>query len=140
MNTITKTNNLSLDQSETSNSTFVIKLTNSKFDNLSGVELFNKVESWVAANMMMNNKEVPTLIVDMENVEFIDSQGLQKLLASLRLMQSKKSNLMLCSLQASVRIVLEITRADQLLAVLQCFDNADQMNINQFASDLLVAV
>ncbi len=122
MDTITKVNQLSFSQGLNSEPTFTIKLTNSKFDSLAGSELFSKVESWVSANVMMNNKEVPVLIVDMENVEFIDSLGLQKLLASLRLMQSQNSNLLLCSQQPSVRIVFEITRIDQLFAVFPSVD------------------
>jgi anti-anti-sigma factor len=127
MDTITKVNQLSLSQDLSSTPTFIIKLASSKFDNLAGSELFTKVESWVSANMMMNDKQVPILIVDMENVEFIDSQGLQKLLASLRLMQAHKSNLLLCSQQPSVRFVFEITRIDQLFSI---FSNVDML-VNQ---------
>ena len=123
MDTITKVNQLSSDQGLNSESAFTIKLTNSKFDSIAGSELLGKVESWVSANVMMNNKEVPVLIVDMENVEFIDSQGLQKLLACLSLMQSQKSNFLLCSQQPSVRLVFEITRVDQLFAVFPSVSN-----------------
>jgi anti-anti-sigma factor len=123
MDTITKVNQLSLDQGSNSESAFTIKLTSSKFDSLAGSELFGKVESWVSANVMMNNKEVPVLMVDMEKVEFIDSQGLQKLVAALRLMTSQKSNLLLCSQQPSVRLVFEITRIDQLFAVFPSVSN-----------------
>jgi anti-sigma B factor antagonist len=128
MDTITKVNQLSFRQGLNSETAFTIKLTNSKFDSFAGSELFGKVESWVSANVMMNSKEVPVLIVDMENVEFIDSQGLQKLIACLRLMQSQKSNLLLCSQQPSVSLVFEITRIDQLFAV---FPSVDKF-INQF--------
>lgn len=145
MDTITKVNQLSFHQGSNSESAFTIKLTNSKFDHLAGSELFGKVESWISANVMMNNKKVPVLIVDMENVEFIDSQGLQKLLASLRLMHSQKSNLLLCSLQPSVRIVLEITRVDQLFAVLPSIEtfmnqsNQQRQDSDCLASDCLVS-
>jgi anti-anti-sigma factor len=140
MDTITKVNQLSFDQGLNSEPTFIIKLTNSRFDNLAGSELFGKVESWVASNVMMNNKQVPVLIVDMENVEFIDSQGLQKLLASLRLMQSQKSHLLLCSQQPSVRLVFEITRIDQLFAVFPSVDNFEnQSEVQTLSSKYLVA-
>ena len=122
MDTITQVNQLSLNQGLTSEINFTIKLTSSKFDNLAGSELLAKVESWVSANVMMNDKEVPVLMVDMENVEFIDSHGLQKLLACLRLMQSQKSNLVLCSQQPSVRLVFEISRIDQLFAAFSIVD------------------
>ena len=122
MDTITKIDQLSFRQGFNISPTFVIKLTNSRFDNVAGSELLGKVESWISANVMMNNKEVPVLIVDMENVDFIDSQGLQKLLGCLKLMQSQNSNLTLTSLQSSVRLVFEITRIDQLFAI---FPNVD---------------
>ena len=117
MDTITKIDQLSFRQGLNITPTFVVKLTNSKFDNVAGSELLAKVESWISANMMMNNKEIPVLIVDMGNVDFIDSQGLQKLLGCLKLMQSQKSNLVLTSQQSSVRLVFEITRVDQLFAI-----------------------
>ena len=122
MDTVTKVSQLSFRQGINNSSSFVIKLVDSKFDNLAGSELLSKVEAWVTANMMMNDKAVPTLVIDMENVEFIDSQGLQKLIAALKLMQSKNSNLVICSQQPSVSLVFEITRVDQMFAVFSSFD------------------
>jgi anti-anti-sigma factor len=140
MDTITKVNQLSLHQGLNRETAFTIKLTNSKFDSFAGSELFSKVESWISANVMMNSKEVPVLIVDMENVEFIDSQGLQKLIASLRLMQSHKSNLLLCSQQPSVRLVFEISRIDQLFAVFPSVDQfVNQSVFQRQGSEYLVA-
>jgi anti-sigma B factor antagonist len=132
---------LSFHQGLSNDQTCIVKLTNSKFDSIAGSELLAKVESWISANVMMNSKEIPALIVDMENVEFIDSQGLQKLLASLRLMQSQNSNLLLCSQQPSVRIVFEITRADQLFAIFPSFDKfvSQLNNIYEQPSEYLVA-
>jgi len=123
MDTITKVNQVSFHPSLGQRQVFVIKLTNSKFDNFAGSELLLKIESWVSANVMMNNQDVPMLIIDMENVDFIDSQGLNKLLAALRIMQSQDSNLLLCSLHTSVRLVFEITRIDQLFAILPSFED-----------------
>jgi anti-anti-sigma factor len=123
MDTFTKVNQLSFPQDLNRESTFTIRMADSKFDNLAGSDLLGKIESWVAANVMMNTKPVPALIIDMVNVEFIDSSGLQKLLAALSLMQSQNSNLFLCSQQVSVRIVFEITRFDQLFAIFPSIDS-----------------
>ncbi|MBD2176472.1 STAS domain-containing protein [Pseudanabaena sp. FACHB-1998] len=141
MDTITKINQLSFRQGLNSAPTFVIKLTNSKFDNVAGSDLLGKVESWISANVMMNNKEIPVLIVDMENVDFIDSQGLQKLLGCLKLMQSHSSNLLITSQQSSVRLVFEITRIDQLFAIFPSIDTCmNQFNVtNSDANYLAVA-
>ena len=139
MDTITKVAQSSSRQGLSDESTFIIKLTNSKFDSLAGSELLTKVESWIVTNLMVNNQAVPTLIVDMENVEFIDSQGLQKLLASLRLMQSQNSNLVLCSQQPSVSLVFEITRIDQLFAIFPCINTLMSLDIRQQAYSNFVA-
>ncbi len=140
MDTITKINQSSFRHGLDRNPAFVIKLASSKFDNFAGSELLAKVESWVSANMMMNNKEIPVLIVDMENVEFIDSQGLQKLLATLRLMQAQKSNLLLCSQQSSIQLVFEISRIDQLFAIFPSVDRfMDQFKVQHEISACLVA-
>lgn len=103
--------------------TFTIKVIESKFDSIAGTELLHKVEAWIATNAMMNNKGVPPLMIDMENVEFIDSQGLQRLLSCLRLMQLQKSNLLLCSQQPSVSLVFEISRVNQLFAIFPSVDH-----------------
>jgi anti-anti-sigma factor len=140
MDTITKVNHLSFGQGLNTESTFIIKLTNSKFDSLAGSDLLGKIQSWISANMMMNNKNVPALIIDMENVEFIDSQGLQKLLACLKVMQSQNSNLLLCSQQPSVRLVFEISRIDQMFAVFPSADTfMNQENLDYQNSNYLVA-
>jgi anti-anti-sigma factor len=143
MDAITKVNQLSFYQGLNSESAFTIRITQSKFDGFAGSDLFNKVESWVAANAMMNNQSVPALIVDMVNVEFIDSQGLHKLLSALKLMQSQNSNLLLCSQQPSVRLVFEITRFDQLFAIFPSIDtfiDRSELHHNSYKhSEYLVA-
>jgi anti-anti-sigma factor len=122
MDTITKVSQLSFAQSFGSKSAFMIKLTDSSFDNVAGSKLLAKVESWITANALVNDKELPQLVVDMKNVEFIDSQGLHKLLAALKLMQSQNSSLLLCSTQPSVSLVFEITRFDQVFAIFPSLD------------------
>jgi anti-anti-sigma factor len=140
MDTITQISQLSFHHGLNSDKAFTIKLTSDKFDSVAGSELLAKVESWVAANVMMSSKEVPVLVVDMENVEFIDSLGLQKLLASLRLMKSHKSNLVLCALQPSVRLVFEISRIDQVFGIFSSFDTCmHQFNTQKQPSEYLLA-
>lgn len=123
MDTITRVNQVSFHPSLDQKQVFTIKLSSNKFDSFAGSELLLKVESWAAANVMMNKQDLPVLIIDMENVDFIDSQGLNTLLASLRIMKSQGSSLLLCSLHNSVRLVFEITQTDQLFAILPSFED-----------------
>lgn len=139
MDIITKVNQLSFRTSLSDKQAFVIKLTGSKFDKFAGLELLGKIESWVSANLMMNQKDVPVLIIDMQNVEFIDSEGLNKLLGALKIMQAQNSNLLLCSQQPSVSLVFEITRVDQFFAIFPSFDTFIDQYAPQIVSKALVA-
>jgi anti-anti-sigma factor len=131
MDTITKVNHLSFSQDLGGKNAFSIKLTDKKLDDVSGAKLLGKVESWVAANVMMNEKSLPVLIIDMENVEFINTDGLRQLLGALRLMKAQNSNLLLCSVQPSVRLVFEISMVDQMLAILPSFDAVTKLGTLQ---------
>jgi anti-sigma B factor antagonist len=52
------------------------------------------------------------LLVDLGQVEFLDSAGLMSLVAAYRLARSLDRRLSLCSVSPSVRIVLELTQLD----------------------------
>jgi anti-sigma B factor antagonist len=56
------------------------------------------------------------------DIEFIDSEGLRKLSAALERMQNQGSNLLLSGIQPQVRLVLEITRMDNVFAIFPSFE------------------
>jgi len=65
----------------------------------------------------------PKVIVDLENVEFLDSSGLGALVAALKLARSRSGELrIVCDRQRSIRKVLEVTGLDR---VLDRFDTVD---------------
>jgi anti-sigma B factor antagonist len=62
------------------------------------------------------------LLVDMKEVEFMDSAGLMALIKAFRLAQSMERRFGLCSLAPSVRMMFELTQLDN---VFEIFDNHD---------------
>ena len=62
------------------------------------------------------------VVVDLGNVEFIDSSGLGALISSLKVLRGNGGDLVLCSMTSQVHTVFEITR---LLRVFEVFKDVD---------------
>ncbi len=62
------------------------------------------------------------LIVDLEQVEFMDSSGLVALAKALKTARKSCCRLVLCNLQAPVRLIFELTQLD---SVFEIFDDYD---------------
>ena len=102
---------------------FSLRLSFSKLNCEAGLDLLNKIESWVAANSLVNSNSMPLLVLDLQDVDFLDSDGLEALLEVRRTLRSNGSNIALCSLHASVKLVLEISKSDCAFAIFDNFDN-----------------
>jgi len=82
------------------------------------LELKHTVEACLSLNASGNT----TLLVDMQNVESLDSNGLTMLLAIFKSAIAGKTSLVLCSLQAQVRIIFEISRMDRTFNIFDDYD------------------
>ncbi|NLD35723.1 MAG: STAS domain-containing protein [Desulfatiglans sp.] len=67
-------------------------------------------------------KEICNIVVDMKDVEFIDSSGLGSLVSCLRIVNNEGGDIRLSSLQNQIRALLELTRMHR---VFQIFDDTD---------------
>ncbi len=65
-------------------------------------------------------------ILDLAQVDFIDSCGIVALVTGLKLAAKRKCRLAICHLHPSVRLIFEITQLDQ---VLDCYDDQDLAEI-----------
>lgn len=63
------------------------------------------------------NKNQPNLIVDLAEVNFLDSSGLAALVYGMKNCREKGGDLCLCAPQQSVRMILELTRLDQAIDI-----------------------
>ncbi len=63
-----------------------------------------------------------SLLVDMEQVEFIDSAGLMALIKGFNLAKDVDCGLSICSVAPSVRMIFELTQLDKVFDI---FDNQD---------------
>ncbi|MBW4664559.1 MAG: STAS domain-containing protein [Chroococcus sp. CMT-3BRIN-NPC107] len=60
------------------------------------------------------------LIVDLEQVDFMDSSGLVVLAKALKMARNSTFRLVMCNLQPSVKLIFELTQLD---SVFEIFDN-----------------
>ncbi|PSB26839.1 STAS domain-containing protein [Stenomitos frigidus] len=70
-------------------------------------------------NAAVLSEKHSSLLVDMAQVESIDSDGLMALVAALSLSQRLNKRFSLCSISHSVRIILELTQLDRVFEILE---------------------
>ncbi len=70
------------------------------------------------------NEQHPNLIIDMSQVNFVDSLGLAALVSGLKLCRKNQGVLKLTGLQPNVRLLFEITRLDQAFELYDDLESA----------------
>jgi anti-anti-sigma factor len=99
-------------------------------------QLLQRVESYFSANQLMNQGQDVTLLVDLQNVAFLDSKGLGALLSALKIASAHNGKLFLCSLQESVRLLCEITKMDRVFTIFEDYESFSQYSVNILEGDL----
>jgi anti-anti-sigma factor len=99
-------------------------------------QLLHRVESYFSANQLMNSEQDATLLVDLQNVDFLDSKGLGALLNALKIASAHNGRLFLCSLQESVRLLFEITKMDQVFTIFEGHQAFCQLSASFLEGDL----
>ena len=73
-----------------------------------------EIREWVQDNL---NKGVRHLLIDFQDVTFINSSGLGALAIALKMVRDAGCRLALCSLSAQARMTLEISGMDQAFEI-----------------------
>lgn len=69
--------------------------------------------------------EVDIVLIDLKDVTFVDSSGLGALVSALKSVRAAGKKLFLCSINAQVRMLFELTSMDR---VFQIYANRDEFN------------
>jgi anti-anti-sigma factor len=72
-------------------------------------------------------KGVKLLLIDMQDVTFMDSAGLGSLVTILKSVRSAQGKLYLCSVNAQIRMLFELTGMDK---VFQVYSDREEFNQN----------
>jgi anti-sigma B factor antagonist len=95
----------------------VIRLSDSSFEKEGSVELFNQIETSTSGNSLVGDDAAANLLLDLQDVELLDSAGLSVIVTALHNANQKGSSMSLCCVNDSVRLVLELTKMDQRFAI-----------------------
>ncbi|MDZ7962139.1 MAG: STAS domain-containing protein [Aulosira sp. DedQUE10] len=71
-------------------------------------------------------KGVKTILVDFQDVTFMDSSGLGALVLAFKTLRASDSKLVICSLNEQVRILFELTSMDQVFEIFHSQDEFHQ--------------
>jgi anti-sigma B factor antagonist len=91
-------------------------------DDVSVLALSGRLDAYVAPRVSewldaAAQAQPANVVVDLQNVTFIDSTGLAILLKGMRRCRQQAGDLFLCGLQQPVRVIFEVTRLDQAFPI-----------------------
>lgn len=69
----------------------------------------------------------PVVLLNLQNLDFLDSAGLMAIVAAYRLAQSMGKKFGLCTIAPSVKIIFELTQLD---VVFDIFENREQFELS----------
>lgn len=61
-------------------------------------------------------------VIDLANVDFMDSSGLVALVTGLKAARQSSCRLVLCNVQAAVRLIFELTQLDSVFEIFESYD------------------
>jgi anti-anti-sigma factor len=83
------------------------------------VNASNAVDFQSQLTTAVSSPDLSILLVDMEQVEYIDSAGLMALISALNLAQNLERRLSICSVSPSVRMIFELTQLDRVFEIFE---------------------
>ena len=75
---------------------------------------------------LLDKTQPPKLIIDLQQVPFIDSSGLAALVSGLRLAREKGGNIALSGVQPQAQTVFRLTMLDHIFSIHPTHDEASQ--------------
>lgn len=65
----------------------------------------------------LTSQKIPTVILDLKNVSYMDSSGVATLVEGLQIIEKYNGKLLLCGLNSMVREVFELSRLDTVFSI-----------------------
>jgi anti-sigma B factor antagonist len=95
------------------------------FEPSGAFSLANANEFQQELNKAVSCENNPILVVDMAQVDFLDSAGLMVLINGFSLAKSLGRRFIICSLAPSVRMIFELTQLDRVFEIFESKDNLE---------------
>lgn len=106
-----------------------MEIRENKIGNVMVLKLIGRLDSLTTKNFrekiksMVQQRQV-FLVLDMSEVDFMDSSGLGSLVAALRSVGQEAGNIKIAGLQPRVRALFELTRLHQIFEIFEDITNA----------------
>ena len=96
-----------------------MEMTSEKINGSTILQLAGRFDAYAAPDveiffLQMDTASVPYVIVNLTNVNFIDSTDLAALVIGMKRCRQRQGALVLCGIQQAVRIIFEITCLDKI--------------------------
>lgn len=106
-----------------------MQITERKVNDIQILELAGRFDTSTANTVLeridlVTNTTPARVVVNMENVSFVDSTGLSTLVHGTKQSRMQEGDLYLCGLQQSVRIIFELTRLDKYFEIFLAEEDA----------------
>jgi anti-sigma B factor antagonist len=76
-----------------------------------------------------------TWVLDMAQVEFLDSQGLVSLVAARQVADAADAQLVLCGLRRQVQMVLDLAQLDQVFAIVETMEALPAARLSNWVTE-----
>lgn len=97
----------------------ILRCTIATFEPSGYITAANAAEFQQQLKEVVTSQSHATLLVDMAQVEFLDSAGLMALASALSLAESLGKRFSLCSLEPSVHMLFELTQLDRVFEIFE---------------------
>jgi anti-anti-sigma factor len=67
------------------------------------------------SDLIAKQKELDVVLIDLKEVNFIDSSGLGALVSSMQIVRNANAKLFVCSASAQVKMLFELTKVDRII-------------------------
>lgn len=99
-----------------------MEITNEQINGATIIHLSGRFDAYAAPAVEVFFQKIGTdllssIIVNLSNVNFIDSTGLATLILGMRRCRQQQGDLILCGIQQAVRIIFEVTCLDKVLTI-----------------------
>ncbi|KOP26743.1 sulfate transporter [Hapalosiphon sp. MRB220] len=84
------------------------------------------------SNLLDSGTEI--LLIDLKEVNFIDSSGLGSLVSAMQMVRSANAKLFVCSISDQVKMLFELTKMDRIFQIFVDQDDFQRQIINSLES------
>lgn len=99
-----------------------MEITSAQINGTTILQLHGRFDAYAAPTVenffqKINSDPLPRVVVNLSQVNFIDSTGLATLVIGMKRCRQRQGDLVLCGIQQAIRVIFELTRLDKILTM-----------------------